>query len=63
MSLQCQFFGGTADPARNTECRRPAKTREYGLVVCDLHYDAIHMDPEDWTDEMREPQSADSPQG
>jgi hypothetical protein len=52
MAEQCRWFGGTANPQENADCARPARKREYGLVLCDPHYDAAHMDPEDWTDEM-----------
>lgn len=50
--MQCQWFGGASRPEMNLDCQREAKRREYGLVLCDVHYEAAHQDPEDWTDEM-----------
>jgi hypothetical protein len=52
--MQCRFFGGEVRPDLNAYCQRPAQICEYGLVLCEHHYEAAHMDPEDWDAEDRE---------
>ena len=47
--VKCLWFATT--PAYS--CERTGYRREHELQLCDLHYDAAHMDPEDWSPEVR----------
>jgi hypothetical protein len=49
--LQCRWYGGTTHPEENGKCKRPAKHREWNMILCDRHYLQAHTDPEDWEDE------------
>lgn len=61
--MQCRWFGGTQNPEENLKCKRPARYREYGLELCDVHYEAAHEDPEDWSDEVRKEDHGGSAEG
>lgn len=52
--MQCRWFGGTQKPEENADCKREARPREYGLILCNVHYEAAYQDPEDWSDEAKE---------
>jgi hypothetical protein len=47
--VKCTWFATT--PAYY--CERTGYRREHGLQLCDVHYDAAHQDPEDWSARVR----------